>query len=211
MKIEMGESLFYSWLRHVKKCPIVHTNWKQSNSWELQNVETIEKLMKNADEHFKTKYDYEVFKRNTLSLLLRQAEIDVIGISYSRDEDKVYAVDVAYHEAGLNYGSKIDSVLRVVKKILRTSMCINGYFNAKKAEIIFAAPKITPATLSVITPTIEDINGVFDNVNLGYSARIIANSDFKEEVLEPIMKLSKNESNTNELFLRAYQLTNMFK
>ena len=28
MKIEMGESLFYSWLRHVKDCQIVQTNWK---------------------------------------------------------------------------------------------------------------------------------------------------------------------------------------
>lgn len=27
MKIEMGESLFYSWLRHVKECQIVQTSW----------------------------------------------------------------------------------------------------------------------------------------------------------------------------------------
>ena len=32
MKIEMGESLFYSWLRHVKECQIVQTNWKVSES-----------------------------------------------------------------------------------------------------------------------------------------------------------------------------------
>jgi len=30
MKIEMGESLLYSWLRHVKECQIAQTNWKVS-------------------------------------------------------------------------------------------------------------------------------------------------------------------------------------
>ena len=37
MKIEMGESLLYSWLRHVKECQIVQTNWKVSTKQELKN------------------------------------------------------------------------------------------------------------------------------------------------------------------------------
>ena len=28
MKIEIGESLIYSWLRHEKQCQLVQTNWK---------------------------------------------------------------------------------------------------------------------------------------------------------------------------------------
>ncbi len=35
MKIEMGESLFYSWLRHVKGCQTVQTNWKPSTCWDI--------------------------------------------------------------------------------------------------------------------------------------------------------------------------------
>ena len=45
MKIEMGESLFYSWLRHVKECQIVQTNWKVSSNWELLHDEEIHKLL----------------------------------------------------------------------------------------------------------------------------------------------------------------------
>jgi len=39
MKIEMGESLFYSWLRHAKECQIVQTNWTTSGKWELYHEE----------------------------------------------------------------------------------------------------------------------------------------------------------------------------
>ncbi len=35
MKIEVGESLCYSYLRHVKQCPIVQTNWKASENLEV--------------------------------------------------------------------------------------------------------------------------------------------------------------------------------
>ena len=52
MKIEMGESLFYSWLRHVKACQIVQTNWKVSQHWELKHEAEIEAMMKTIDNHF---------------------------------------------------------------------------------------------------------------------------------------------------------------
>ena len=34
MKIEVGESLACSYLRHVKRCWIVQANWKASDDWE---------------------------------------------------------------------------------------------------------------------------------------------------------------------------------
>ena len=33
MKLEIGESLCYSYLRHVKHCWLVQTNWKPSEHW----------------------------------------------------------------------------------------------------------------------------------------------------------------------------------
>ena len=44
MKSEMRESLILSWLRHIKECQIVQTNWKPSSKWELKGIEQIEKL-----------------------------------------------------------------------------------------------------------------------------------------------------------------------
>ena len=49
MKIEMGKSLFYSWLRHVKECQIVQTNWMTSSQWQLSNEDRREEIMARTD------------------------------------------------------------------------------------------------------------------------------------------------------------------
>ena len=37
MKIEMGESLLQSYLKHVKNCLISQTNWKTSSNWNIDS------------------------------------------------------------------------------------------------------------------------------------------------------------------------------
>ena len=37
MKIEIGESLALSYLKHVKKCTFYQTNWKSSSQWKRFN------------------------------------------------------------------------------------------------------------------------------------------------------------------------------
>ena len=56
MKIEIGESLLLSWLRHIKECQLVQTNWKASAKWELKNKEVLEQLMQDSSNVFKEKY-----------------------------------------------------------------------------------------------------------------------------------------------------------
>lgn len=162
MKIEMGESLFYSWLRHVKDCQVVQTNWKVSPQWNLQHEADLEALMQCADKHFSEKYNYSIFKKNSsLTQILQQGECDAIGISVQDGVNHIYAVDVAFHEGGLNYGSREVTVMKVIAKTIRTAMCLWGYMECKDAEIIFASPKISPAIIHDIEPCIEDINTIF--------------------------------------------------
>ena len=141
MKIEMGESLFYSWLRHVKECQIVQSNWKPSPSWELHNEEKLQNLKDIVDVHFRDSYDCAIFKTNKLSQLLQQAELDTLGVCESRDGSKIYAIDVAFHEAGLSYGDRKATVMRVAMKLIRAAMCLSGYFDVNEGELIFASPK----------------------------------------------------------------------
>ena len=54
---------------------------------------------------------------------------------------------MAFHESGLNYGSRQETVTKIVEKIIRTAMCLYGYFDARCAEIVSASPKINPAVL----------------------------------------------------------------
>lgn len=211
MKIEMGESLFYSWLRHVKECQIVQTNWKVSSQWQLSDADTLENLMKVVDKHYSDKCGYTIFKQNTsLSQLLQQGECDVLGISIHLNSTTYYAVDVAFHEAGLNYGNREATVMKVLEKCARTAFCLHGYLSTKEAEIIFASPKINTAVLSDLISCIEDMNTLFADNEYRFTFRIIANEEYNDLVLKPILLLSDDVADTSELFLRSYQMYKMF-
>ena len=41
--------------------------------------------------------------------------------------------------------------------------------------------------------------------------RIIANDEFNSEVLDPILAMSGGVADTSELFLRSYQMLQMFR
>lgn len=211
MKIEMGESLFYSWLRHVKECQVVQTNWKVSSQWTVQHIDELEALMSTAAEHFSAKYGYKIFKQNSsLSQIIQQGECDAVGVAVQGGTNRVYAVDVAFHGAGLNYGTREETVMKVIAKSIRTAMCLYGYMESRDAEIIFASPKINPSILSDLEPCIEDVNAIFKKQGLDFSMRVIANEEFNESVLQPILLVSEGIADTSELFVRSYQMFTMF-
>ncbi|WP_122871055.1 hypothetical protein [Campylobacter showae] len=211
MKIEMGESLFYSWLRHVKECQIVQTNWKISPKWEIKFSDELENIMSKTDEFFSSKYGYKIYKQNTsLKQLLQQAECDALGVCVRDGVSEIYTVDVAFHESGLNYGGLDETVARVVKKCTRAAMCIYGYFGVKKANIIFASPKINKQILYALQPCFIDLNEMMLEMGLEFDFRIITNDDFLNSVLKPILEVSGNVADTSELFMRSYQMLTLF-
>lgn len=211
MKIEIGESLLLSWLKHIKECQIVQTNWKASNKWELKNKETLDQLMKMSNDYFSQKYGYNIYKGTKLTnQLIGQAEIDVIGISFDEHQSHLYAIDVAFHEAGLNYGSKDETVARIIKKCLRTAMCVHGYFDVNEGTIIFTSPKINPSVENDLMRCVDDIILVLNKVGLNFKVRIIANDEFNEKILDPVLNVIGNVADTSELFMRSLQMYNLF-
>lgn len=210
MKIEMGESLILSWLKHIKDCQLVQLNWTVSPEWDFQNKDIIAELMNKTNDLFSIKYGYNVFKNNSLEQLIAQSEADAVGISFDENGAHIYAVDIAFHESGLNYGSREETVSRVVKKCIRTAMCILGCFNIPYGDIVFASPKITPAVYNDLMATVDDINGVLQNMGLEYDVHILANESFHSEILLPVTQVANNVSDTSELFMRGLQLFNLF-
>ena len=211
MKIEMGESLFYSWLRHVKGCQIVQTNWKTSPAWEIEHMEEIETVFKRASQYFQTEYNYDLFKKNnSVSQIIRQAEVDVIGVQSLGMEQKIIAVDVAFHEGGLMYGSRQETVAKVLAKLVRTSMCIYGCFNSRAAEVVFASPKIQKSVQNDLLSAVEQLNIVLAECGFEMHTEVIANDDFNNKVLQMILEKSGDVADTAELFMRSYQMYKMF-
>jgi hypothetical protein len=203
MKIEIGESLMLSYLKHVKKCTFYQTNWKTSSNWNKSN-ETSDNVQF-VYHKIRTHSEFsDVFKQN-LSSLIKQSEIDVIGLN---SDNTIYTVDIAFHESGLQYGSKIETRDRVFKKLLRSYLTILTYFPNKKYELLFASPKVNPATDSIIVDYFAILNKDFsdENVNFNY----FSNEKFMKNILSPTIVKSINDSDTNELFIRSMILNNLF-
>lgn len=204
MKIEMGESLIQSFLKHTKNCLITQSNWKTSSSWNIDReandrLEHIYSKIKSNNEFS------DVFKKNELAQILRQAEIDVLGIDKDGD---IHMVEVAFHEGGLNYGSKIETKNKIFEKLLRSLLIGSAYFAGKKLYITFATPKTNPATKEIIIDYFEILEREFGGENVNFN--FITNEDFKNEILTPTLKAGESEADTAELFLRTYKMLNMF-
>lgn len=212
MKIEMGESLIYSWLRHVRRCQIVQTNWKVSSQWPLHHEQELQDLMTTAGQLFEGMRGYQIFKKNaSLGQLLQQGECDLIGYAANGGKFDVCAVDVAFHEFGLQYGSRQETVSKILAKTVRTAMCLYGYMDMKEGEILFASPKINKSVMNDVLPCMEELNRFFVEKCLSYKARVVANDEFNGEILQPVLNLSSNVADTSELFLRSYQMLKMYQ
>ena len=198
-----------SYLKHVKKCVIYQTNWKSSSQWAfLGGVkdarEAFEKLVKDGLLSFpgKTKPSFSQF--------LKQAEIDILGINLF--EKKMYVMDIAYHEDGLNYKNEDRTIKSFKKKLLRSYLLLRSYFPEDyKYEIIFASPKVGPTLNKELEDATEALNDLRDDV-LSKGAvvfKYIANDQFKAEILDKTLASSEENADTGELFLRSYKLLNM--
>ena len=198
MKIEIGESLGYSYLRHVKGCWLVQANWKASEHWTREKKDADLEAMFDA---VRSKFDREgrVFKQTgDAARLLKQGEIDVVGVD---QEGGIHAMEVAFHESGLNYGG--GSETRILKKLLRTLMVLRAYHPSDaRLSIYFVSPKVNPG----VQKPLED---VFDALRAEYPSvewHLFTNRMFVERMMRPALEKSNTVADTSELFVRAAKL-----
>lgn len=95
-----------------------------------------------------------------------------MGISFEENKQHIYAIDVDFHEAGLNYGTKDETVTRVIKKCISTAMCIYGYCDINTGTIIFTSPKINPSVINDINACIDDVGLLMNTLGMNYKVRI---------------------------------------
>ncbi|WP_432518047.1 hypothetical protein [Priestia aryabhattai] len=94
-KIEMGKSLLYSWLRHIKGGQLFQTSWKKpSLSWEMKNEDTINTLLSLYIYLLRKDYNNHLYKNKVSApQLLLQSEIDVLGASFDEFESSYNNID----------------------------------------------------------------------------------------------------------------------
>ena len=121
-----------------------------------------------------------VFKQTkNAAQFLKQGEIDVVGVD---QQGGVHAMEVAFHEAGLNYGSTTASVNRVLKKMLRTLLILRAYHPPRTPlYIYFLSPKVNLAVQPPLEAAFAALRKEYPHI--GWS--LLTNADFTEsELLE---------------------------
>ena len=202
MSIDIGESLMQSWLKHVKCCDIVQTNWKASMHvvYDKQTADDfLLKLRKVPEFNF-------FAPGQTAENIIRQAEIDALGCVVSKGH--YIAGEIAFHEDGLHY-HKPDSV---PSKILRTILCIYGYLRAKQATIIFATPYIkNAAEKKALEDFVCIVNTFLQSACGKYHVKLFADTEFEIGILNPVLYLVDEIKDNSEIFVRACKLINTAK
>lgn len=84
-----------------------------------------------------------------------------------------------------------------------------GCFPGKKCTVIFASPKVDAAKQDLIMPALEELQADTRFKNEGITFEYITNDKFKAEILDQTIEASKDDADTNELFLRSYKLISM--
>lgn len=202
MKIEIGENLIYSYLRHVEGCRVVQTNWKTSGKWNL--TEYDKEQAKLLFEKVRLSNSFSgVFGNNAFEQLIKQAEIDVLGLNTT--ENSIFGIDVAFHSGGLNYGSPSETALIVMKKIFRTIFIMQSYFKEfNKFNSYFVTPKVNTSYKGLIEDLINEARDIINDDSI--SIEFISNDTFYLNMVEPLVNNVFEEHDTAELFLRAVKL-----
>ena len=210
MKIEIGESLIFSWLRHVMGCPIAQANWKPSPTWPIRSEPGLATDFEKMREIAEQRLGFEILKRSSFQQFIRQAEVDVLGLRFGDAGLAAIAVDSAFHENGVQYGDLKETVGRILKKMIRTAFVLNAYFDLDQGDIVFATPKMHNAVHDALQGCWPELQSVLaDCASLSAERRqlrIVTNGDFVEEIIQPVLDRMDQVADTTELFLRAQQL-----
>jgi hypothetical protein len=205
MKIEIAESIIYSYLKHIEGCRIVQTNWKTSGKWIITEFEQ-EKAKLLFDRISQSETFSGIFKKNSFEQLIKQAEIDVLGINTA--ENTVYGIDVAFHSNGVNYGNKKVNALNILKKIFRAIFIMQTFFpENQKINSYFITPKVNPASKVLIDGLIIKARDLINDENI--TIELISNEEFYSRIADPLIEQTDDENDTSELFLRAVKLTKL--
>lgn len=203
MKIDMMESLGYSFLRHVQGCWIVQTNWKWPRAAFNSAEEETTNCLQRQFEKMKKDFGADVFKgTRDVEQLLTQAELDALGMTRNGE---VHALEAAFHEDGLFYGRDAsDTVPTVQKKMLRAYLVLKGlrYSEVNRWNIWFISPKVSRRHTKELETLFCRLNEAYCDVH--WHLRI--NDLVKTKVWEETLRKKENTSDTSELLLRANTL-----
>ena len=232
MKIEMGESLAASWLKHCKQCQIVQTNWKASFSWPNHDERFVKDALCKARALF-AREEFTIFNskedKTDVYQTLMQTECDVLGISMRGEVTYYYMVESAFHAQGLHYGESAKATAeKVAEKFIRNALAFYYFVGKKQATVVFASPVITKSYFVEVKRAFDKVKSFFDdalfrNKGICFDCELLLNEPdgcspeggggfgkrFTHQVFLPIVRRLPAIDDTSELFVRALSMNNI--
>jgi hypothetical protein len=210
MKIEVSESLVFSWLRHEKHCQVVQMNWKTSPEWDaFEDDNELNRLYKKSNKLF----DYGSKEVKDSDQFIKQGEVDAIGIELDIDKPynikNIHAVDVAFHESGLNYDGEEGTKNRIVKKYIRTALSVYKFFGCKRGDIYFVTPITYESHRNTFIEAKNSVNKFFIEEGFNFSFHFYSNEDFYRYIFVPVERISTVMTDTSEYFARSLKLVRL--
>ena len=122
----LKESLVFSYLKHIKKCKIIQTNWgPKTRDWDEEYGKARE-LLRTSKNYFKNKYRINIFEHiSPDDDIIRLSSIDAFGISFNKD----YTQDIYGVICKMNENYKKVTIENILEEIFIISIYFVSYFN----------------------------------------------------------------------------------
>ena len=193
MNINIGESIGFSWLKHIKNCIICQNNWKLYEHPDQKTEQAIDKLILDIG---KKGLESKLWGNCKASKILKQTEIDVVGIDA---KNKCYLLELACHIGSLNYGGKAETKDRIIKKFVKMAIVAEYIFKCNRAEIIFAAPIVSEEIKNNTGNNLKKIKNYFKKCQFTF----IGNKDFTDKITDPLITKVTPSIAETEPFMRS--------
>jgi hypothetical protein len=194
MKIEIGEFLILSWLRHVRGCVVTQMNWSPSPAWTVAR----ERELRVAFEAVR-RFSDDIIGRSSLAKVdfgsfVRHARIDVLGLRLDRNAGGIEATAVvsAINDTELPHGNAEQTIVRLIERMTRAGFALAAYLNPRQASVVFATPWLAKAVrqevqrhLALLELSLAEQR---DQAISRLRFRVIADADFADEIVQPVLQ-----------------------
>jgi hypothetical protein len=194
MKIEIGEFLILSWLRHVRGCVVTQMNWSASPAWAVAHGPELRATFEAVRRFAADTIGRSSFGQVDFESFVRHASIDVLGLRVDRDGGgtEAIAVDSAINDTELPHGNAEETIVRLIQRMTRAGFALAAFMELRQATVVFATPWLATAVrqevqrhLALIELRLAEQHGP-GMPHLRF--RVIADGDFADEIVQPVME-----------------------
>lgn len=194
MKIEIGEFLILSWLRHVRGCVVTQMNWSPSPAWTIARERELRATFEAVRRFSDDAIGRSSFAQIDFEAFVRHANIDVLGLRLDHHVGGIeaIAVDSAINDTELPHGSAEETIVRLIQRMTRAGFALAAYLEPRQTNVVFATPWLAIPVrqevqrhLSLLESRLaEQRNHAVSRLRF----RVIADGDFADEIVQPVLE-----------------------